>query len=64
MKKNSARKNHWKESKALKFTLNFFRQSFFYLGGQVENYDYIAALERESEAKNLSRATSRSRIGF
>ena len=40
------------------------RQSFFYLGGQADNYDYIAALARESEAKNLSRSASRSKIGF
>ncbi len=40
------------------------RQSFFYLGDQPDNYDYIAALARESEAKNLCKSASKAKIGF
>ena len=40
------------------------RQNFFYLGGQTTNRDYIAALARESEAKNSNRFAPKSRIGF
>jgi len=40
------------------------RQSFFYLGGQTTNKDYIAALARESEVKNSNKYAPKSRIGF
>ena len=40
------------------------RQSFFYLGGQVGNRDYIEALARESEIKNGNRFARKQKIGF
>jgi len=40
------------------------RQSFFYLGGQVSNRDYIEALARESEVKNTNKFAPKSKIGF
>ena len=40
------------------------RQSFFYLGGQVSNRDYIDALARESEVKNTNKFAPKSKIGF
>ena len=40
------------------------RQSFFYLGGQVSNRDYIDALARESETKNGNRFARKAAIGF
>ena len=40
------------------------RQSFFYLGGQVSNRDYLEALARESEVKNMNRFAPKARIGF
>lgn len=40
------------------------RQSFFYLGDQVSNRDYINALARESEAKKANAFAPKSKIGF
>ena len=40
------------------------RQSFFYLGGEVSNRDYIAALARESDAKSANSFAPKSKIGF
>lgn len=40
------------------------RQSFFYLGGQVSNRDYIDALAHESEVKNSNKFAPKSKIGF
>ena len=40
------------------------RQSFFYLGGQVGNRDYLNALARESEVKNTNKFARKSIIGF
>ena len=40
------------------------RQSFFYLGGQVSNRDYIEALARESDAKNANKFAPKQKIGF
>ena len=40
------------------------RQSFFYLGGQVSNRDYIDALARESEVKNSNKFAPKTKIGF
>ena len=40
------------------------RQSFFYLGGQVGNRDYIDALARESETKSGNRFARKATIGF
>ena len=40
------------------------RQSFFYLGNQANNRDYIEALARESEIKNGNRFARKSKIGF
>ena len=40
------------------------RQSFFYLGSQVGNRDYLDALARESEVKNSNRFAPKTPIGF
>ena len=40
------------------------RQSFFYLGDEVTNAERLAALERESEAKNANRFADKSKVGF
>ncbi len=40
------------------------RQSFFYLGDAVTNAERLAALERESEAKNTNRFYERKKVGF
>lgn len=40
------------------------RQSFFYLGSQVGNRDYLDALARESEVKNANRFAQKKPIGF
>ena len=40
------------------------RQSFFYLGSQVDNSDYIDALAHESEVKNANRFAQKTPIGF
>ena len=40
------------------------RQSFFYLGGQASNRDYIDALAHESEVKNANKYAPKSKIGF
>ena len=40
------------------------RQSFFYLGGQASNRDYIDALAHESEVKNSNKFAPKSKIGF
>ena len=40
------------------------RQSFSYLGGEVSNRDYIAALARESDAKSANSFAPKSKIGF
>ncbi len=40
------------------------RQGFFYLGGRVSNADYLAALERESSAKDANCAAARDKVGF
>ena len=40
------------------------RQSFFYLGSQATNRDYIAALAHESEVKSSNKFAPKSRIGF
>ena len=40
------------------------RQSFFYLGSQTTNRDYIAALAHESEVKSSNKFAPKSRIGF
>ena len=40
------------------------RQSLFYLGGDVTNAERLAALERESEAKNANRFADKGKVGF
>ena len=40
------------------------RQSFFYLGSQFGNRDYIEALAHESEVKNSNKFAPKSKIGF
>ena len=40
------------------------RQSFFYLGSQFSNRDYIEALAHESEVKNSNKFAPKSKIGF
>ena len=40
------------------------RQGFFYLGDTVTNADYLAALERESAAKEANCSAARDKVGF
>ena len=40
------------------------RQCFFYLGGEVSNRDYSAALARESDAKSANCFAPKTKIGF